>query len=432
MSTVVIVVGLGFGDEGKGSICDHLVRHHNAKTVVRYNGGSQAAHTVVTPSGQTHTFAQFGSGTFVPGVRTHLSAHMKVDPLNMMVEERALRAVGVTDAFQRTTIDENALIITPFQKIANRLRELSRGPQRHGSCGLGVGETKADFLADHFICIANLRKPSLLRALLLDMQKYKVEQLRMQGIADTRALKQPSLVDALIEDYMTFMRTGVTIVNGRDYLSHALDDTVIFEGAQGVLLDQDVGFHPYTTWSNTTTQHAEDMLAQAGYNGMMTRLGVTRTYMTRHGPGPFVTEDKRLTDTLPDTHNYFGEWQRDFRIGWPDLVMLRYAVEANRGIDALAVTHTDRWNDLRCNDTAQVCTNYAGSGGWINRLPLPTSQSEQLALAQRLDSMRYLTAPIDSDGLTILLHLFRMTTNAPLLITSHGPTAQDKILHETI
>src|ERR1019366_7260396 len=116
-----IVVGMAYGDEGKGATVDFLVRKRNAGLVVRFNGGPQALHNVVTPDIRHHGFSQFGSGTFVPGVRTHLSRFMLVNPMNMMEEADHLRILGVLDALERISVDPRALIITPFQREVNRI-----------------------------------------------------------------------------------------------------------------------------------------------------------------------------------------------------------------------------------------------------------------------------------------------------------------------
>src|SRR5262245_24772133 len=139
----IIVVDLGYGDAGKGGVVDYLTHARAAHAVVRFNGGGQAAHTVVTPDGRRHTFAQFGSGSFVPGVTTFLSRFMLVDPLALLREAEGLAAVGVPDALDRLAIDREALVVTPLHAALNRLRELARGEGRHGSCGLGIGETMA-------------------------------------------------------------------------------------------------------------------------------------------------------------------------------------------------------------------------------------------------------------------------------------------------
>src|ERR1700683_294605 len=139
-----IVCGLGFGDEGKGAVTDYLCSQDSADpahAVVRFNGGAQAAHNVVTADGRHHTFAQFGSGSSTPGVRTHLSRFMLVDPLALAAESAHLASVGVGDALGRLSIDRDALLTTPYHRAANRAREKARGQDRHGSCGMGIGET---------------------------------------------------------------------------------------------------------------------------------------------------------------------------------------------------------------------------------------------------------------------------------------------------
>ncbi|MCB0152481.1 MAG: adenylosuccinate synthetase, partial [Caldilineaceae bacterium] len=166
MHQAILTVDLGFGDAGKGSIVDFLTRETAAHTVVRYTGGAQAGHRVVTdgPGAQEHVFAQFGSGTLA-GAATHLSRFMLVDPLAMEAEAAHLHSLGI-DAFGRTTIDRGARIITPFQRAANRLKELARGAARHGSCGMGIGETAADALAlgERTLRAGDLARPDVLVA----------------------------------------------------------------------------------------------------------------------------------------------------------------------------------------------------------------------------------------------------------------------------
>ena len=142
--TSIIVVDLGYGDAGKGTVADWLCSPASGRqisTVIRFNGGAQAAHNVVTADGRHHTFAQFGSGSFTPGVRTHLSRFVLVDPLALAAEAAHLAAAGVGDALDRLTIDRDALLTTPYHRAANRAREIARGPGRHCSCGMGIGET---------------------------------------------------------------------------------------------------------------------------------------------------------------------------------------------------------------------------------------------------------------------------------------------------
>jgi hypothetical protein len=121
-----IVIDLGFGDSGKGLLTDFLTRRTGAGLVVRYNGGAQAGHNVVTPDGTHHTFSQFGSGTFVPGVRTFLSRHVVLHPTALLVEREALESKGIRDAFERLRISEGARVITPYHQAANRVREIAQ------------------------------------------------------------------------------------------------------------------------------------------------------------------------------------------------------------------------------------------------------------------------------------------------------------------
>jgi adenylosuccinate synthase len=120
-----------------------------------------------------------------------------------------------------------------------------------------------------------------------------------------------------------------------------VDGRVVLEGAHGVLLDERAGFHPHTTWHSCTTGAAVELLKRHAFEGPVHRLGVVRTYLTRHGPGPFPTEDAGLRARLPERHNSDEGWQGRFRVGWPDLVLLRYALGVSP-VDGLAVTHLDR------------------------------------------------------------------------------------------
>jgi len=144
--TAFLVVDLGFGDAGKGLLSYYLVRTTGARWVVRFNGGAQAGHNVVTTDGRHHTFSQVGAGSFVPGVRTYLARDMVVHPTALDSEARHLARVGVADAMRRMHVDPECRVTTPFHQASTRVRELLRGAARHGSCGVGVGETVRDSL----------------------------------------------------------------------------------------------------------------------------------------------------------------------------------------------------------------------------------------------------------------------------------------------
>jgi len=441
MHNAILTVDLGFGDAGKGSIVDYLTRAHNAHTVVRYNGGAQAAHRVVTagPNRREHVFAQFGSGTLA-GAATHLSRFMLLDPLAMAAEEQHLRALGVPGAFERTTIDERALVITPFQRAANRLKELARGDRRHGSCGMGIGETMADHLehGQRALFAGDLRDPDLLRAKLAFLREVNLAKVRalLPGLPDNAdaAREQEPLADEawadwLIDAYQIFARRA-RIVPGS--FLHAIlrrPGTVIFEGAQGVLLDEWQGFHPHTTWSTTTLENAQRLLDQAGYTGDVTRMGITRAYATRHGAGPLVTEDATLTRALPDPSNGYGAWQRGFRVGWLDLVMLRYALDLTGPLDQLAVTCLDRLAGL---PEARVCRRYRYDTFSVERIARSAAPRD-LGYQERITNGLARCEPVLEaiPDRAALIRLLESDLGVPIGILSEGPAAEDKRFLET-
>ncbi|MBI5152856.1 MAG: adenylosuccinate synthetase, partial [Parcubacteria group bacterium] len=157
-----IVTGLGYGDEGKGTVTHWLSSHYEAHTVIR-TGGPQALHRIVTKNRAEHVFSQFGSGT-LRGSTTHLSSQMIIDPHAILGEGEHLKyAQGIHNVFDMLTIHEDAIVITPFQAIAGRLRELLRGDNRHGSVGIGVGETvlDAEMLGNVAIRVKDLVSPHL-------------------------------------------------------------------------------------------------------------------------------------------------------------------------------------------------------------------------------------------------------------------------------
>jgi adenylosuccinate synthase len=367
-----VVVGLGLGDEGKGSLVDALVREQAATLVVRFNGGCQAAHHVVSPEGKVHCFSQLGAGTLVPGVETWLSRFVAVDPLALEREEAALRRLGVEDAFARLCLDPRAVVVTPAHAAMNRLREVLRGEARHGSVGLGVGEALLDAERPGTVSIrvGDARSPEklarslrLLGQMKLDLAEQLVEQAgaRLRDLpeieAEMEALRRLAGMDALVASlHRLIEERGVRLREGPDLDAHAV---TIFEGAQGVLLDRDHGFFPHVTPSRTTFAQARALLDEASFSGVVTQVGVLRAYATRHGRGPLVSEERALADALPEAHNGAAGFQGAFRTGWLDAVATRFALRVTGGVDVLALTHLDRLAGL---NEVRVCTAYRLEG----------------------------------------------------------------------
>ncbi|MEV4245364.1 adenylosuccinate synthetase [Streptosporangium canum] len=331
MNEHVIVADLGYGDAGKGTVVDWLCAQGPVQAVVRFNGGGQAAHNVVLPDGRHHTFAQFGSGT-LRGVPTHLSRFMVVDPLALASEAAHLGELGVPDPFGLLTVDRDALLATPYHVAAGRARELARGDDRHGSCGMGIGETMAYALDNPGLgpTAGDCENPALLAR-------------KLHVLCEALGVSGPAVEDC-VAAYRAFAER-VILVDSSFTAALLRRRPVVFEGAQGVLLDEWHGFHPYTTWSTTTFANALALL-----DGVpAVRLGVLRTYTPRHGPGPLVTEDPTLE--IDEAHNAAGPWQGPFRAGHFDAVAHRYALAVTGGADALALTHLDA-------PVSRMCVSY--------------------------------------------------------------------------
>jgi adenylosuccinate synthase len=409
------VSDLGFGDSGKGTVTEALVRKLGAGWVVRYNGGAQAGHNVVLEDGRFHTFSQFGAGTFVPGVRTFLSRFMVLHPGGLLEEARVLASKGVDDALERVCIDPRARVITPFHQAANRLREVLRGDARHGSCGLGVGETMHHSLEcpSEGVVAGDLLDPEVLRGKLLRIQQRYWQEFstyRRELLTDPLGAAEMAVLESSQATVMFLEQANGVAPLVR--LTRPHSGTVIFEGAQGVLLDEWRGFHPYTTWSTCTFDNALELVRELG-GGEVFRLGVVRSYATRHGAGPFPTEEPSLD--MPEPYNRWGPWQQGFRLGWLDLPLLRYAVEACGGLDGLAVTHLDR-----VGPGWKLGVGYQG----MDRVAL--GPFRDLAYQERLGLSLSRARPIyqDISGIEDLCAVLQEL--APIVLTSWGPTAADK------
>jgi adenylosuccinate synthase len=447
----LLVVDLGFGDAGKGTVVDYLARRGNVRWVVRFNGGAQAGHNVVAPDGRHHTFAQFGAASFVPGVRTFLSKHMVVHPTALLVEARHLREVGVSNVLERILVSRDALCITPFQQAANRLRELARGSSRHGTCGVGVGETVSDALADPAAAVrmSDLADANSLRSKLHRVQERKraelvdlVKSLRTNTDAarELEMLEEPSVIDGWIEACAPLREAGLVLPPQAMKSLLREDGDVVFEGAQGVLLDEWRGFHPHTTWSTCTFDNAIELLREHSFDGRVVKLGVLRSYTTRHGQGPMPTEVPELLASLPEPHNNAAGWQGVFRVGWADWVLSRYAIAACGGVDGLALTHLDR---IGAASSWRVCDRYRFDSAVDEHLFLASKHEKTIATDLRLGNFRDLEfqealtralASARPEYQTIqpsqeqFVSLAEQVLGARVWLTSNGPGANEKRL----
>jgi adenylosuccinate synthase len=421
----VVVVGLGFGDEGKGAVVDALCGDGSVTSVVRFNGGAQAAHNVVV-GGRHHTFSQFGSGT-LSGTPTLLSRHVLVEPIALATEARELAALGVADPLGLVSVDGNALLTTPIHVAANRAREDARGRDRHGSCGKGIGETtwyslvarrrppvgsvfegqSVSGVPGSPPTVGDCAHPARLRRRLDDLARFYAPLL-----AGSDHGFPP--VDDLVGLYRDFAG-AVRTVSGDEVARRAERGRLVFEGAQGVLLDQWRGFHPHTTWSTVTPDNARALLASTG--GRAHVLGVTRTYQTRHGAGPLPTEDPGVARRCVEPHNGTGRYQGGWRAGHLDAVLLRYAVAACGGIDSLAVTHLDR----AATGLSAAIAYRTGSGADIAELPwhpdARLSHQRELTALLRRCVPRLTRLPEQPDA---VVAWFERLLDVPVVVTGTG------------
>lgn len=410
-----IIVDLGFGDAGKGLLTDYLVRRENADLVVRFNGGAQAGHNVVTADGRHHTFSQFGSGTFVPGVRTHLGRDVVIHPTALAVEAQALAKAGETRALERLSVDPECRVTTPFQQAHNRLLELARGAHRHGSCGVGFGPTVDDSISrpELVVRFGELVRPTnALRERLRHEREHKLSQwphISPEQEREFVALKNPDVLErwlgaaSHVANQVTLLESGAAIRGA---------ERIVFEGAQGVLLDQDCGFHPYTTYSRCTPHAARALLHAAAFEGSAHCVGVLRSYMVRHGPGPLPTEAAELVRVTAEPHNRQDPWQGAVRKGYFDVPLLRYALAASASVDALCITHLDALPE-------RICARYDS----VTTLPLPRNLAEQERLTELLLRQRPVLSPVGSEH--AFLELVGASADVPVEYTSTGPRASD-------
>ena len=426
-----IIVDLGYGDSGKGTIVDYLTRERGAEIVVRYGGGAQCGHNVVLPDGTHHEFHQFGAGTLA-GAGTHLSRFVCVNPLMLFTEEHGLQQIGIHDGFQRLSLDPLAPITTPFHIAANRIRETVRAHKSavHGSVGLGIGETRRYELSA-------LDVPRMQDCLSGDTLRRKLDDLRVQICADVGHLV-PSLpgaaanhlwhsltagadIDELVEIYTTLAK--ICRIETLDLMAY---NEVIFEGHQGVLLDEWRGFYPYNTWTDCTADNAFRLLERLPCDAEL--IGVTRAYSTRHGAGPFVAESDQVAFDEP--HNVKGPWQGAWRQGWTDLVALRYAARClgSWRMDSVAITHLDRIADHRSWHVVHEYGDIAQFHPPIFEDPERKWADRQQKLSEALFAATPHTKKIAGRIDDKVVEMIESACLAPCSIRSYGPTYEQKFM----
>ena len=355
----VVVIGAQWGDEGKGKIVDWL--SERADIVVRFQGGHNAGHTLVIGN-ETYKLALLPSGVVRPGKISVIGNGVVVDPWHLVGEIDALRKRGIVIDASNLKIAENATLILPLHRELDQLREAAAGDQKIGTTGRGIGPAYEDKVGRRAIRAQDLKNLSTLGP--------KVDRLLVHHNALRRGLGQPEISrDSLIRE---LTEIAPRVLPHVDAVWALLDrerragKRILFEGAQGALLDVDHGTYPFVTSSNTVAAQAATGSGM-GPGVLGTVLGLAKAYTTRVGSGPFPTE---LTDAIGER---LGERGQEFgvntgrkrRCGWFDACLVRQVVKVC-GITGIALTKLDVLDGF---EEIKVCVGYELDGQRIDSLP---------------------------------------------------------------
>lgn len=418
MGKIFVVFGLHFGDEGKGTTVDFLTRKYKPSCIVRFCGGPQAAHNVITDDGLHHTFAQLGSGMFVNGTKTFLSEHMLIEPSALMCEEEIFNSKVGEEVNYRVFIDSGCYIINPYDKIFGRLWATISG---RSTCGMGVGEASRTVDFGNPIQVKDISNRSLLREKLEAARYSKMEKASdmMSDTKDQIKLFQEMLnvdIEKVISVYEKFYQR-YNVVSITDELNKEIKtNNIIFEGSQGILLDRCLGFSPFVTNCDVGTKNLVKMLDMIPYSYIDDSkiIGVIRPYAHRHGYGPLPTEIKKIPWTR-DEHNVNNKWQKEFRYGWFDCPLTRYAIEKT-ATEQVIITNFDRMPDK-----FKVCENYLLPSGTELRSSSYIESSKDFHVKIQITTPKYIEVA-KSD----FIDFFENTFGIKVIAVSNGPTAKDK------
>ena len=318
----VVVVGTQWGDEGKGKVVDWL--SSRADVVVRFQGGHNAGHTLVI-DGKTYKLSLLPSGT-VRGITLIIGNGVVIDPWALFEEIERVKSQGVEISPKVLKIAENACLILPLHKKLDLVREESAGSSKIGTTGRGIGPAYEDKVARRAIRISDLKDDEILSS--------KVERLMSHHNALLRGLDKDQLdKDEIISSLLDLKSKIIPFIGNtwqELYLRRKRGERILFEGAQGVMLDLDHGTYPFVTSSNTVAAQAA-VGSGLGANALDYVLGITKAYTTRVGKGPFPTElNNEISDHLGSKGKEFGTVTgRQRRCGWFDSVMVRQALKVS-------------------------------------------------------------------------------------------------------
>jgi adenylosuccinate synthase len=355
----VTVVGAQWGDEGKGKIVDWL--SSRADVVVRFQGGHNAGHTLVIGE-RTFKLSLLPSGIVRPGKLSVIGNGVVVDPWALLDEIDTVRAQGVEITPDTLVVAENAPLILPVHGAVDRAREAARGAGRLGTTGRGIGPAYEDKVARRAVRLCDLADPAGLAEKLDYMLLHHNALLRGLGAEPVDRDEVAARLDEVSPRILPY----AGVVWQRLEAARLAGKRILFEGAQGAMLDIDHGTYPFVTSSNTLAAQAA-LGSGTGPAAAGFVLGITKAYTTRVGSGPFPTEqDNAVGRLLGERGREFGTvTQRKRRCGWFDAVLVRQAVKTG-GIDGIALTKLDVLDGL---GELKVCVGYRLNGEEIHHLP---------------------------------------------------------------
>lgn len=420
----VVIVGAQWGDEGKGKVVDIYTEY--ADEVVRFQGGNNAGHTLVVGSEKT-VLHLIPSGILHEGKRCLIGNGVVLDPKVCLQEVSQLKKRGYLEDDRQLVIDGNAHVIMPYHKAIDVARESRSGTRRIGTTGRGIGPTYEDKVGRRGIRVADLIRP--------DIFARKVKELLPEKnfFLEKYLGQEPLSEEAILEEYDAYGRELAKYVGNTSLLLNRCiteGRNVLFEGAQGSLLDIDHGTYPYVTSSSTVAGGAS-IGTGVGPRFLDEVIGIAKAYVTRVGEGPFPTElHDEMGEKLRRQGNEFGSTTgRPRRTGWFDAVALRDAVRAS-GMTGLAITKMDVLNDLA---TIKICTAYAYRGELLEDFPKDLDiLKECTPVYEEVDGWQSDLSGIRSfDELPALaktyLKKLEQVTGCPVVLVSVGPRRDQTI-----
>ncbi len=356
----IVIIGTQWGDEGKGKIVDWLTE--SAAAVVRFQGGHNAGHTLVI-NGKKTVLRLLPSGMMHAGVQCFIGNGVVISPEALIKEIKELESIGV-NVRDRLKISEACPLIMPYHIAIDQARELKKGINKIGTTGRGIGPCYEDKVARRAIRVQDLFNPAIFKEKLaenLDFYNFQLEHYYKVATLDF-----DTIVNDVLNTYADDIKPMVSDVSRKLFNLNKEGQKVIFEGAQGTLLDVDFGTYPYVTSSNCVAGGAS---TGAGISPRMINyvLGIAKAYTTRVGSGPFPTE---LTDAvgqgLASRGNEFGSVTgRARRCGWFDAAALKRAVQIN-GVSGICVTKLDVMDGM---EEIKICVGYIRDGKEYDILP---------------------------------------------------------------